>query len=97
MSNVTDRRTARFALGVCALAGLVMVGCAAEEPQRISHGYYPDRDITPVANSSIGGDDAIERRAAISRNTNLRRLNDDLHSFFLLERPSRMSSRPTIW
>ncbi|MEM1422662.1 MAG: hypothetical protein AAGH64_01540 [Planctomycetota bacterium] len=97
MSNVSDRRFARLGLGACALAGLVLVGCAAEESQRIPHGYYPDRDITPVANSTVGGEEAIERMAAFSRNTNLRRMTDDWYRLWRLDTPSSLSSKPGNW
>ena len=97
MSNVSDRRFARVGLGACALVCLVMVGCAADESQQIPHGYYPDRDITPVADSSVGGKEAIDRMAAFSRNTNLRRLNDDWIRLWKLDQPSNLSSTPGIW
>ncbi|GAB4554273.1 MAG: hypothetical protein Tsb0013_16820 [Phycisphaerales bacterium] len=97
MSNVTDRRATLLSLGACALACVVMVGCSSDEPQRIPHGYYPDRDITPVADSSVGGSDAIERMAAFSRDTNLRRLQDDVHRMFLLDKPTSLSPKRGIW
>ncbi len=97
MSNVTDRRAARFAVGACALAGLVLVGCSSSDSQRAEHGYYPGRDISPTADSSVGDQAAIKRMMTMTHDTNLRRFNDDLYRAFLLDAPSTMSPKRGIW
>ena len=97
MSKVSDRRFIGVALGACALVGCVMVGCASDEPQRIAHGYYPDRDITPSSNSTEGDQAAVDRMIAFSRDTNLRRMNDDLHRLLMIDKPNSLSPKRGIW
>lgn len=98
MMTSTNTRLPRLFVGAAAsvlLAG-TLVGCS-NGPERVEHKYYPGHDITPVAESSLGSSDEIDRTVTFTFDTNLRRLQDDVHRMFLLDAPSTLSPKRGIW
>ena len=95
MQAVSVRCFRTVALGALGVSLLGMVGCSSSE--KTAHGYYPDRDITPVATSSLGGTDAVDRMVTFTNNTNLRRAHDDVQRFLLLDKPTGLSPKHGTW
>lgn len=97
MRPTMTRRSTLLSIAGLALGAALLTGCASSGNEvKVTHGYFTDRDITPVADSKQGSADAIDRMVAFQRDNNERAMNSDLHRFFLLDRPSSLTPGKSI-